>query len=391
MGPGTAPLGSGTPAQTGLGESPSPMAGAFSPESMAGSTPTGLEGMFSPGQSAALGGDTVAIGDNAGYIDSAIIRTRFRQRYDSAYDLNRPDRAEFFYPKCGCFGNVQNFAQFLSIGNAGGMPVLNGIPAARRAGFDPRASGPQHPGNRPRAAGGGESRIDYQEIASYLEIAVNRKTSGFVEVPARFLNPTLNRNTYGFSDINLGFKHAFVAEPDRFYTFQFRTYVPTGVGERGLGTNHASLEPGFLVFQRLSDRLYFSGELRDWIPIHASDFGGNVLRYGAGLAYNLVLSDSLRIAPVNEFVGWTVLSGKQLNPGSADPNIIVPNAGPVSAVGETIVNYKIGLRVGLGSYNNPGGGSGLNDRHSLYFGYGRAITGEHWYRDMVRVEYNFWF
>jgi hypothetical protein len=33
----------------------------------------------------------------------------------------------------------------------------------------------------------------------------------------------------------------------------------------------------------------------------------------------------------------------------------------------------------------------LNDRHSLYFGYGRAITGEHWYRDMVRVEYNFWF
>ena len=117
-------------------------------------------------------------------------------------------------------------------------------------------------------------------------------TSGFIEVPARFLNPTLNRNTYGFSDINLGFKHAFVAEPDRFYTFQFRTYVPTGSGERGLGTNHASLEPAFLVFQRLSDRLYFSGELRDWIPVHGSDFAGNVLRYGAGLAYNVVLTDS---------------------------------------------------------------------------------------------------
>lgn len=99
----------------------------------------------------------------------------------------------------------------------------------------------------------------------------------------------------------------------------------------------------------------------------------------------------MRIAPVNEFVGWTVLSGKQLNPGSADPNIIVPNSGPVSAVGETIVNYKLGLRIGFGEYSNPGGGSGLNDRHSLYFGYGHALTGDHWYRDMVRAEYNFWF
>jgi hypothetical protein len=380
--------GAGAPAPSGFGEGSAAMTEALGPG--AGGA-TGNFPSFTPGQSAALGGSTLSIADNAGYIDSAIIRTRFRQRYDSAYDLNRPDRAEFFYPKCGCFGNISNFAQFLSIGNAGGMPVLNGLGAARRAGYDPRALGPQHPHNRPRAASGGESRIDYQEVASYLEIAATPTTSGFIEVPARFLNPTLNRNTYGFSDINLGFKHAFVAEPDRFYTFQFRTYVPTGSGERGLGTNHASLEPALLVFQRLSDRLYFSGEFRDWIPIHATDFGGNVLRYGAGLAYNMVLTDRVRIAPVNEFVGWTVLSGKQLNPGSADPNIIVPNSGQVSAAGETIVNYKIGLRVGFGQYNNPGGGSGLNDRHSFYFGYGHALTGDHWYRDILRVEYNLWF
>src|SRR5262249_42377113 len=149
-----------------------------------------------------------------GYIDSAVIRTRFRQRYDAAYDMNTPDRAEFFYPKCGCFGNLQNFAQFLSIGTRNGRPFINGIDAARAAGWDPRALGPQHPANRPLAAGGGQTRVDYQEISSYLEIAANRTTSGFIEVPARFLNPTLNRNTYGFSDMNMGFKHAFVAEID---------------------------------------------------------------------------------------------------------------------------------------------------------------------------------
>src|SRR5207248_6321693 len=40
---------------------------------------------------------------SVGYIDSAVPRTQFRLRYDSAYDNNRPDRAAFFYPKCGCF------------------------------------------------------------------------------------------------------------------------------------------------------------------------------------------------------------------------------------------------------------------------------------------------
>ena len=39
----------------------------------------------------------------AGYVESAIPVTQFRLRYDSMYDDNRPDRADFFYPKCGCF------------------------------------------------------------------------------------------------------------------------------------------------------------------------------------------------------------------------------------------------------------------------------------------------
>ena len=57
----------------------------------------------------------------------------------------------------------------------------------------------------------------------------------------------------------------------------------------------------------------------------------------------------------------------------------------------SIVNEKIGLRIGLGDYSQAGGGSALNDRHSFYVGYGRALTGDHWYRDTLRLEYNFWF
>src|SRR5262249_18701989 len=153
-----------------------------------------------------------------------------------------------------------------------------------------------------------------QEQSTYLEYAPLRNFSVFTEVPVRFLNPTLVANYKGFSDVNLGFKYALVAEPDRFYTFQTRLYTPTGARDRGLGTGPGSVEPAFLLFQRLSDRLYLSGEFRDWIPVGGSNFSGNVLRYGLGLTYNIVLTDHFRIAPVNEVVGWTVLNGKFLTP-----------------------------------------------------------------------------
>src|SRR5205823_5370400 len=170
-----------------------------------------------------------------------------------------------------------------------------------------------------------------------------------------------------------------------YYTFQFRTYAPTGAPNLGLGTGHVTLEPALLVFQRLTDRLYFSGEFRDWIPIQGTNYAGNILRYGAGLTYNIVLTEHLRIAPVNEVVGWTILGGKELIP---DPQTI---SRVRSVAGQTIVNEKIGVRIGLGNYNQAGGGSGLNDRHSFYVGYGQALTGDHWYKQDIRAEYNFWF
>jgi hypothetical protein len=189
----------------------------------------------------------------------------------------------------------------------------------------------------------------------------------------------------------LGFKYAFLADPDYFYTFQFKTYVPTGAGNLGLGTNHPSLEPGILAFHRLSERVYFLGEFRDWIPIRGTDFAGlppngagagkqfagNILNYGLGLFYNLVLTDNFRVAPISEFVGWTALGGLEATPYSP---------GFRSASGDTIVNTKIGVRFGLGNYNQPGGGSQLNDRVSLYAGYARALTGDFWYKDMFRLE-----
>src|SRR3954452_8070897 len=80
-----------------------------------------------------------------GYIDSALPRNTFRLRYDAAYDFQSPTRAEFFWAR-------------------GGSP---GVP-------------------RP------ETRLDYQELTSYLEVLVRPRLSLFVEGPYRFVNPQVN-------------------------------------------------------------------------------------------------------------------------------------------------------------------------------------------------------
>ncbi len=282
-----------------------------------------------PESGAPLGGEGVSLASsNVGYIDSAIPRTEYRLRFDAAYHNNRPDRAEFFYAKCGCF---------------------------KTAGLDPNASGPPLP----------EKRVDYQEIHNYIEYAATSNISGFVNIPVRFINPEVNANETGLGDIDFGFKAALIADSDRYFTFQFKTYSPSGDAFKGLGNDHWTVEPGFLLYQKLSDRLTFEAELRDWIPLGGSEFAGNVLRYGAGVSYQALQTCDWNLGPVVEVVGWTVLGGKEFD---------ATTGGIYDADGDTIVNLKLGARLNYGEHI------------SLYGGYGRALTGAVWYKDLARVE-----
>jgi hypothetical protein len=284
----------------------------------------------------ATGGQTISA--PAGYIDPAPPETTFRLRFDAAYDNNRPDRAEFFYGKCGCFGG--------------------------------KAPGPAKP----------ETKVDYQDISGYVELAPTERFSGFVEVPQRFINPEQNPNAEGIGDMNAGLKYALLYDPSQVLTFQFRTYIPTGDAFKGLGTHHTSLEPAFLFFQRLSDQLVFQSELRDWIPVGSSDdFSGNVLRYGVSLGYDVYTGPNLRVTPVVECVGWTVLSGKQF--------VITAPRNTQDAAGDTIINGKFGVRVGFGDPD----ATGLFNHSDIYVGYGQAFTGDVWYKHIFRVEYRMLF
>jgi hypothetical protein len=301
---------------------------------------------------AARAGNTFAMNDGPGYIDYAVVGNFARFRFDAAYDNPFPDRAEFFYGACG---------------------VLRG------GNFAPDAPGPL-PRTRPPC----ETGVDHQDLSAYLELALNNRFSGFIDVPFRFINPEQNDNARGFGDLRVGFKFALIAEPENYLTFQMKAYTPTGDAGRGLGTDHVSLEPGLLCYSRLSDNCTFFGEIRDWIPIDgtettdAGNFAGNVLRYGAGLGYDLMRSqcrcESKSVTFLTEFVGWSVLDGYKVDINNTAP-LVSPNAPrTVADARTTIVNVKLGIR------------ASVNGR-SLYAGYGRALTGQTWYEDIFRLEY----
>lgn len=299
---------------------------------------------------------------DTGYIDNAIVGTRFRLVYDVGREIDKPDRAEFFYAKCGCF----------------------------RPGADPNAPGPV--GSPVDLDGDGtitddevlgspliENSLDYDELRLDIEYAFGPRWSAFVEIPYRQLDGAAIPSISGFSDLRAGFKYSFLTRADQVLTFQLRTYFPTGDAGDGLGTDHTSLEPSLLYFKRLNPRSTLNGEFRLWVPIDGSsgagtgrsgDFAGSVVRYGIGYSYDFGDAPGTQFTPIIELVGWTVLDGLASFSPDRTPNNLV-----ISDANDTIVNLKIGARLKLDPNN------------SIYFGYGKALTDEVWYDDIFRIEY----
>ena len=284
-----------------------------------------------------------------GYIDNAIVGSQIRLRFDAGFDNNRPDRAEFFYAQCGCDG--------------------------------PPARGPQP---------GLVLRLNFQQLYMRAEYAPVKRFSLFAEVPVRWVQPqqfvlqTIPSsggfgNQAGISDVQAGFKFALLASDDRYLTFQLMADFPSGDSSKGLGTNHYSVQPSLLFFQRVTDRISFEAQLGDWHPAEGASpsFPGDVFTYGLGPSYELYRGDRVRFAPVIELVGWRVLDGLETN---GDLFLkFSPNPPIVTADGTNIVNLKLGARTSIG------------DHSSFYLGYGQALTHEVWYKHIVRLEYRYTF
>jgi hypothetical protein len=276
-----------------------------------------------------------------GYIEDAAVQSQVRVRFDAGFNAPRPDRAEYFY--AGCNGSSS-------------------------------------------CSGAIQRTLNFQQLYLKGEYAPIERFSAFVQVPFRWVqpifvpnsgNPTLSSGG-GISDLQAGLRFAALASASRKLTFQLGADFPTGDGSAGLGTDHYSIEPNVLFFQRISDRCAIEAEAGDSHPIggtiyvpHAApttppqNFAGDVAMYGIGPSYQLIKHDSYQVTPVFELVSWHVFGGLQT--GSAE---VVQSAGGID-----VLNAKLGARVSF-----------LNGS-SIYAGFGRALTSDIWYRNLFRIEY----
>lgn len=267
--------------------------------------------------------DPVIRDSNVGYIDAAIPGDILRFQFDAAYGINRPTRSEFFWSP-----------------------------------GEPNGNGPDIP----------ERSVDYQDLLVGIEKAFGERTSAFVNLPVRFLDPERNPNSAGLVDMNAGFKHALIYNEDLVATFQLRAYAPTGDVSRGRGNGHASLEPALLIYKPIWNGWVAEAEVRDWIPVDGEEFAGNIIRYGIGAHYDRFCCGNWQIVPIVEFIGWTALDGNVTTFDANDQPVIE------DATGDTVVNVKAGMRF---KYQDLG---------DVYMGYGNAISGDRWYEDTVRIE-----
>jgi len=281
-----------------------------------------------------------------GYVTDGSIRSQARVRFDASRGVDAPDRAELFYPKCGCYRD---------------------LPASHPA-FDPGAPGP---------GPGIVTDLRFQQLYLYGEFAVNERLSLIGELPVRWVQPqafvpgTGSFDSHsGLSDLRAGAKIGLVATDAAALTLQLLGQFPTGDGRKGLGVEHFSFEPALLYNQALNARVRLEGQFGMVLPSGGADgiattqesFAGKVLYYGIGPSVEVYRGDQVSFSPVVELVGWRVLDGYQTSTLSAVDNL-------------NIVNLKIGGRLGF------------RDTSSIYVGYGRALTDAVWYRNIFRVEY----
>ena len=283
-----------------------------------------------------------------GYVGDATIASQVRVRFDAGSGIDAVDRAEFFYGKCGCY---------------------RGLPT-NHPGYDPDAPGP---------GPGVVTDLDFRQLNVLAEIAaIPDRLSIFAEVPFRWIRPQAFvagtgsfPNQSGLSDVRVGSKLAVVSTALTTLSLFVQAALPTGKSEKGLGTDHVSIEPALLLHQTAGERLAVEAQFGGVIPLSSSagvptatgkDFAGNILYYGIGPSLEVTSGDSFRLAPVAELVGWRVLSGHETASGK-------------DISGLNIVNLKLGGRLVFGG------------RTSFYAGYGFALTDAKWYDKILRVEF----
>jgi hypothetical protein len=271
----------------------------------------------------------IAVANSAFFVDAARPQTQTRFRWDSGFDLEFPDRAEFFWAKQG-------------------------------------GKGPRPP------AGRAVSKLRYGEFSMYTEGATGR-VGAFVEIPYRSTYPDIDfLGDAGFADMNVGTKTLLLDSELLQVAFQFRTFIPTAAPNKGLGTGHTSLEPSLLYGLRLDPDTYLQCQFAHWIPIGGDgEYQGETFHYHFSLNRVLYrMSRDIQLIGTGELNGWVPLDGLMTDPGTGVP---------IRTKGDTLVSAGPGLRLVFCDKIDFGCGAAF------------AITNHHWAEQLIRAEFRWRF
>lgn len=254
--------------------------------------------------------------------DTVRPQTYTRIRWDSGSDLAHPERGEYFWSKPSSLG-----------------------------------------GRGPKAI---ETRVNYDELSLYQEVAAGN-FGFFINMPYRGVDPQINGGHSNFGDLDLGTKSLLIDCELLQFAFQFRTYIPTGSPQNGIGTGHTTLEPSLLASIKLMQEMYLQTQLAYWIPIGGDgDFQGAAWRYGVSLNKQWFKSGPYALISTAEFNGITFTDG-----GVAD--LALMTGRPTG--GDTAITLGGGMRLVI------------CDKYDIGFGADFAVTDVRFADQLYRTEF----
>jgi hypothetical protein len=294
----------------------------------------------------------LAVADSAFFVPAARPITQTRLRWDSMFDIQHIDRAEYIWAKEG-----------LSPVQLGPTNCVTNVT-----------------GKGPMCVA---QSVDIEQLSLYTEAAAG-PFGAFVEIPYEEVEPeaaSINAALMpsgmgccqhsGFADMNAGFKSLLLDCELIQFTFQFTTYIPIGQTGKGLGTGHTSLEPAFLMAIKLGPCTYLQLETAYWIPIHGDQV------YATEIFHSHASINHILWHPCHDFqiIGTAEVNEWTMDGGAYTATDILIGGAPVSvSASDTIVSAGPGIR------------AVLCDKIDLGVGSAFSLTGQRWAREDIRAE-----
>ena len=113
------------------------------------------------------------------------------------------------------------------------------------------------------------------------EMAIDR-FSLFVSTPFRIIDDATPGG--GYADMKIGTKTLMVDTELLLFSFQFTTYIPTGLTTVGTGNGNVGLEPSFLFTLKVTQDTYVQAQVAEWIGVLN---GSSVFHYHLSLDHTL--------------------------------------------------------------------------------------------------------